>query len=543
MGMYLNPGNSDFIRAKHAEIFVDKSEMIRYTNFLIGQEKNKICVTRPRRFGKTIDLNMLAAYYSRGCDSRALFQDLKIAQDPSFLAHLNKHYVIQMDVQCIWEDAIRAKKGDQLVDVIQDAIIDELVEEFPDVDPSGKSLAGVLKEIKRRKPDILFIFLLDEWDTVLRDTSVTQSFKKEYLSLLVSLFKGREIEGCLAMVYMTGILPPLKYLKDTKNQSWLNFVESSMLSPGALARYVGFTESEVSALCTQWNMSMDMVKEWYDGYQLGEVGSVYCPESVYLAMTNRKIENYWAGTSDFSVVGEQLIGGLPELKEAVDDLVAKESVTINPTVFRNNVNKICCKDDVLALLVHYGYLSYFEDGPEKKVRIPNSEVREEFANAVRYTETEEYRTLQKIVNRSQQLLESTWDGDEEKVAKQIQEVHDYKVSALKYNNELALQSVVNLAYFTADAYYMMIAEFPSGQDYIDIAFVPKYEKYIPMILELKWNKSAETALKQIKDRNYQGSLKHYKKILLVGISYEKGTKKSTGKKHTCKIELWEDPDQ
>ena len=231
------------------------------------------------------------------------------------------------------------------------------------------------------------------------------------------------------------------------------------------------------------------------------------------------------------------------MKEAVDDLVAKEQVEINPNSFRNNVNKICCKDDVLVLLVHYGYLSYCEDGPEKTVRIPNNEVKDEFANAISHTETEEYKKLQEIVNNSKQLLESTWSGDEEEVAKRIQEVHDYKASALKYNNELALQGVINLAYFAADAYYMMVPEFPSGQGFIDIAFIPKYSKYIPMILELKWNKSAETALQQIEDRNYQGSLKHYKKILLVGISYEKGTKKKTGKKHTCKIKVWNESDQ
>ena len=378
MGEYLNPDNSDFLRVKNAELFVDKSEMIRYTNLLIGQLKNKICVTRPRGFGKTVDLAMLTAYYSRGCCSTALFQDCKIAQDPTFLEHLNSHYVIRMDVQRIWEDAIRAKKGDLLVQTMQDAIIGELVAEFPGLDPAGKSLAGVIKAIHRQNADVRFVFLLDAWDAVFRDMTVDETIQRDYLSLLSSLFRGREIEQCLDLVYLTGILPPIRSFENVRTQFWLDgFRECSMLHPGPLGAFVGFTESEVSDLCERWNMPMSAFQERYDGYPMGAVGSVSCPASIVSALTTGRVDSYWANPSeDDAIVQELRREDLPGWKDAVDSLMANEAVCIIPSTFRNNIRKICCKDDVLVLLVHYGYLAYQEDGPEKTVRIPNSEIRD-----------------------------------------------------------------------------------------------------------------------------------------------------------------------
>lgn len=547
MGYYVDPNATLFAASRKDDIFVDKSGLISFTNRLIGKGRNKICVTRPRRFGKSSALNMLAAYYSCGCSSKTLFEDLQIARDPSFLEHLNKQHVIYLDVQSLWREFGSEEKEDQEEDreisqflsFLQNRVICALKEVFPYPDLCEKSVAGVLKTIHSKDERNQFIFLVDEWDVIVRDPQVSQRQKSKYIDFLTSIFKGGDIEQCIDMAYMTGILPIIKYIQDTDQQSLLNnFVEYSMVRPGVLAQFMGFTEPEVADLCLQWNMSLDKIKTRYDGYHLGEEKSVYCPESVVMALTGRFIDNYWAGTSGFRVVLDFLRVNLPGLSDAVQSLLAMEPVQIDPTKFMNNVNMISSVDDVLTVLVHYGYLSYEEDS--RTVRIPNVEVKREFTKAIYEMNTANFTKLQSIVNDSMHLLEDTWAGNEEKVARQIQKVHNYKTSPMNYNNEEALKGVINLAYIAADAYYEMIPELPGGEGYADIAFIPQNSVHKAMILELKWNQKAKTALDQIKERNYQGRLRHYKQILLVGISYEKGTKKG-GKKHACKIELWEDP--
>lgn len=559
MGYYADPDTTLFAASRKDDIFVDKSGLISFTNRLIGKGRNKICVTRPRRFGKSSALNMLAAYYSCGCSSKTLFEDLQIARDPSFLEHLNNHHVIYLDVQSLWrefgseekEDQEKDQKKDQKKDqekdqevsqflsFLQNRVICALKEVFPYPDLCEKSVAGVLKTIHSKDKRNRFIFLVDEWDVIVRDPQVSQQQKSMYIGFLSSIFKGGDIEQCIDMAYMTGILPIIKYIQDTDQQSLLNnFVEYSMIRPGVLAQFMGFTEPEVADLCLQWNMSLDKIKAWYDGYHLGEEKSVYCPESVVMALTGRFIDNYWAGTSGFRVVLDFLRVNLPGLSDAVQSLLAMEPVQIDPSNFMNNVNMISSVDDVLTVLVHYGYLSYEEDS--RTVRIPNVEVKREFTKAIKEMNTADFTKLQSIVNDSMRLLEDTWAGNADKVAKHIQKVHNYKTSPINYNNEEALKGVINLAYIAADAYYEMIPELPGGEGYADIAFIPQNSVHKAMILELKWNQKAKTALDQIKARNYQGRLSHYKQILLVGISYEKGTKKG-GKKHACKIELWEDP--
>ena len=539
MGIYVDPKNVLFAAARRDDIFVDKSGLIGFTNRIIGKNRNKICVTRPRRFGKSLALNMLSAYYSCNCESEALFQDLQIAQDPTFLEHLNKHHVIYMDVQSVWRDIGSVGKADQLIPYLQGKVVQELKETFPDIDLRDETIAGALKTIYNRDERNRFIILVDEWDVVVRDPKTSLDMKGNYISFLSSIFKGGDIECCIDMAYMTGILPIVKHIEGTENQSKLNnFIEYSMTSPGELAAFMGFTEPEVAVLCDQWNMPLREIKEWYDGYHLSEHGSIYCPESVIMALTRGELSNYWAGTSGFEIVQDYLRVRLRGLKSKVDALLANEPVKIDPTQFRNNVSVIKSVDDVLTPLVHYGYLSYDKD--TNTVQIPNREVKGEFTNAIRTIDSEAYRKTWRIMDDSQQLLKDTWAGNEEKVAAQIQKVHNYKASPLLYNSEETLSSVIKLAYYFADAFYLVVPELPAGEGFADIAFIPyDSSKHIPMILELKWNQSAVTALDQIKNKNYQGRLAHYKKILLVGIAYEKGINKQSGKKHTCKIETWD----
>lgn len=165
MGIYLNPKNQGFLNIIHSEIYVDKTGMIAYMNKCINTEQNCICVSRPRRFGKSMALKMLVAYYSRGCDSADLFKGLQIEKDKSFQKHLNKYDVIYLNMQ---QFLIRAKKREVTI-YLEEVVIEEFRETYGEFFPeSAKELATVLEKIYA-KTDKQFIFLIDEWDSVMRE--------------------------------------------------------------------------------------------------------------------------------------------------------------------------------------------------------------------------------------------------------------------------------------------------------------------------------------------------------------------------------------
>ncbi len=390
-GTFVNPGNEVFARARTADIFVDKSGLIHFTNNLLGKARNKICVTRPNGFGKSWTIEMLAAYYSCGADSSCLFQDLEIAQSPASLAHLNRHNVIRLRLQDFWEPA-NGKAQDPIA-VLQRQVIRELQLLFPKaVSPKDITLSAVLPNIHRSYPGTSFLFLVDDWDVPFRSAKVSAKRKLEYLAFLISLFKGPDVEECIDLVFLTGILPVIRYLEGASDQSMLNNVEEySMLMPDALAQYVCFTASEAAGLCAQWDMPLALLREWY-GYPLSGPGAVYCPASVVSALTCRHIRPDWSEFSAPLAAQDYINPDLPELREAADALLAGESVAVDTTGFLNTPSNLFSVDDVLTLLIHYGCLSYqprdesaFDLEPWKDgiVAIPNRVAHHAFQMLVR----------------------------------------------------------------------------------------------------------------------------------------------------------------
>ena len=208
MGIYLNPGNESFRQAVMDDIYIDKTEMIDLMNQKLNKSRGKyVCVSRPRRFGKSMAADMLVAYYSRGCDSCSLFSGKKIAERPSYKTHLNRHHVIRVDVQ---QFLFHESHLDIFIARIQEAVIKELRMEFGDcfeVDEYG--LQGVLKQLYALNGE-QFIFILDEWDCVFRLAKERKETQKDYLDFLRGLFKGNEY---VELAYMTGILPVKKLCK------------------------------------------------------------------------------------------------------------------------------------------------------------------------------------------------------------------------------------------------------------------------------------------------------------------------------------------
>lgn len=324
---------------------------------------------------------------------------------------------------------------------------------------------------------------------------------------------------------MTGILPIKKY----GSHSALNmFDEFSMTNPGTLAEYVGFTEKEVKGLCKRFDMDFDETRRWYDGYYFKEMGHIYNPRSVVSAMLNRSFDNYWNKTETFEALRDYIIMNYKGLKENIIELLAGKRQPVDVSSFSNDMTTFSSADDILTLFIHLGYLGY--DFSKKEVFIPNSEITTEFVTSIRDAGWQEVILA---IKNSEELLQATWKRENETVAEKIQEAH-FETSILTYNDENALACVISLAYYSARTYYTEIRELPSGKGFADIVYLPRKEHLDKpaMIIELKWNKDAESAINQIKERNYPHTLKDYQgNLLMVGINYNPKTKV-----HECLIE-------
>ena len=518
MGIYLNPSNIDFQRAINSEIYVDKSQLIEYTNKKLFTEQQFICVSRPRRFGKSMAANMLTAYYSRGCNSEEMFSKLKVSKADTFEKHLNRYNVIHINMVNFLE---RSKSIDDMLDYLRKRLIHEIKKENGDVDCfDWNDLISVLDEIFHEKK-IPFIFIIDEWDCIFREHQNDTDAQKKYLDFLRNLLKD---QSYVALAYMTGILPIKKYGK----HSALNmFTEVSMTDPREYAEFTGFTESEVEQLCDEYKMPFDETKRWYDGYNLMGV-SAYNPRSVVMSMTGGYFNNYWTSTETYEALRVYIEMNFDGLKDTIIELLAGQKAVIDTTTFSNDMVTFETKDDVLTLLVHLGYLTY--DFYTKEVSIPNYEISEQFASTIKVMGWSEVANSLKL---SDELLKSTLNCDAEKVAELIDKAHSDNTSILKYNDENSLSCVISLAYYSARKSYIVERELPAGKGFADLIFLPRKNNSNPaMIVELKYNKSAEGAIEQIKKKQYADSLKDYSgEILLVGINYNKDTKK-----HDCVIE-------
>ena len=518
MGIYLNPKNVDFQRALNSEIYIDKSELIKYTNKVLCTEQQFLCVSRPRRFGKSMTANMLTAYYSKGCDSRTMFAPLKIAKEDTFEQHLNRYSVIHLNMMDFLGEA---KSIDEMIAFIEDDLMEELIEQYPTIKmPKRKTLVKFLELIFENTQEP-FIFIIDEWDCIFRVHKNNKDAWSKYLEFLRKLLKDKSY---VALAYMTGILPVKKY----GEHSALNmFTEISMTDAREFAAFTGFTEEEVEALCEKYHMALEETKRWYDGYDVNGI-SVYNPRSVVMSMTGGYFNNYWTSTETYEALKVYIEMNYEGLRDTIVQLIAGEKVVINPRKFQNDMTTFASVDDVLTLLVHLGYLTFQFDTNE--VWIPNGEVQQEFINSI---EDGGWETIMLAIQQSERLLEATLQGEEQFVAKMIEQVHEENVSILKYNDENSLSCVISLAYYVARKSYHIYRELPAGKGFADLVFIPKRNSSaLPFLVELKVNQTGETAIEQIKNKNYLDCLNGYAgEIVLVGINYNKESKK-----HSCKIE-------
>lgn len=527
MGIFVNSDNSAFQVALNSEIYIDKTGLLTYTNKVMNTLQGYICNSRPRRFGKSITADMLTAYYSKGCDSGNMFSGLEISQSPDFKEHLNRYDVIHWDIQwCIGA----AGGADRVVSYITEKTIEELRKYYSEAIPSDtcslpEALSFICNATKNK-----FVVIIDEWDVLIRDESANLKIQEEYINFLRGMFKGTEPTKYIRLAYLTGILP----IKREKTQSALNnFDEFTMLSASNLAPYIGFTEEEVRTLALQYNCDFEEVKRWYDGYILSGL-QIYNPRAVVGVMRKGEFKSYWSETASYEAIVPLINRNYDGLKNAIIEMLSGAAVKVNTATFKNDMLAIKNRDDVLTYMIHLGYLGY--DQTKKMAFIPNEEIRQELTVAV---ESRRWDELLMFQQESEQLLTATLNMDGEAVASQIEKIHNDYVSVIQYNNENSLSSVLAIAYLCAMQYYFKpIRELPTGRGFADFVFIPKPEyqnEYPALIVELKWNCNAQTAMQQIKDRNYPASILSYTgDILLVAINYDKSSKE-----HQCQIEQYQ----
>ena len=519
MGTYLNHGDELFREAISSEIYVDKTGLLGYTNRVLKTAKKYLCVSRPRRFGKSMAASMVAAYYDRTVDARETFAGLCIAKTEGFEEHRNKYDVIQLNMKNFLS---RTHDMQAFLERLRKIVLRDILATYPDYDYFDTSdlietLSDVYNHTKRS-----FVIVIDEWDCVFREYRDNREWQRMYLDFLRDWLKDN---ASIALVYMTGILPIKKY----GTHSALNmFREFSMEEPLDLAPYVGFLGSEVQALCQRYNRNFEECRRWYDGYSFKSVGEVYNPHSVVEAVASGRFDTYWNQTETYEALKIYITMNFDGLRDSIIRLMAGERQFINTKTFSNDMTTFGSADDVLTLLIHLGYLGY--DSVKEEVFIPNQEIAREYYNAITNTD---WDVVVRALKQSGALLRSVLAKDAESVAKGIEEAH-METSHIQYNDENALSYTISLAFYSARQKYKLFRELPAGKGFADLVFIPRpqHADLPALVVELKWNKGAETAVKQIKNCRYGESLADYTgRILAVGISYDKKTRR-----HECLIE-------
>ena len=525
MALYLNVGNESFQESLDSPIYVDKSPLIEILNKSIKTKNKYFCLSRPRRFGKSVTAQMICSYYAKGQDCSPLFDDRKIASFDDYKKHLNQYDVIFINMTDEFNDS--GCDVNKMISSITKSVVDELKEAYPQIDfKSPDILHKTLKEVFSQSK-VPFVIVIDELDCIMREKKEDPDSLKQYLEWLKAIFKDKPY---VALAYMTGILPIKKY----GSHSALNmFTEYSMTEPLNLGQYIGFTEDEVKDICKQHDVAFNQMQQWYDGYSFKDVPHIYNPNSVVNAATYKKFISYWSGTETFESLKSYIDMNMEGLRDDIVKLIAGEDVIVDVSTFSNDMVTFHSKDDVLTLLIHLGYLAIKGSTTLGViVHIPNEEIKLEFKTCVK--NNNRYAGVYDLIKNTDMLLNDIWSLNSDAVAKIFDEAHQDHTSILTYNNENSLANVIAISLFLSTTNtYNVIRELPTGKGYADLVYLPKLGVNKPaLLIELKYDKSAESAITQIKEKNYLQFFKDYKgEVLLVGINYSKDTKT-----HQCIIE-------
>ncbi len=505
MGTFIDKGNLAFRGILNSD-FIDKSGLIEILNENLDTSHRYICVSRPRRFGKSVAAKMIYAYYDRKSVSSGLFDDLEISKKESYKKHLNKYPTIYID----W-NKFSMMDDKTVVEDAQKEIIKDIKDSYPFLQETD-ILSNALDEIHKATGD-RFVLIIDEWDKLVRE--IDEKTQKKYINFLRSMFKSNTADDVFLLVYMTGILPIIK----VEAQSALNnFMEFSIIDPGDSAQYYGFTERQVKTLCERHQMDFELMKHSYDGYIIGDEKSMFNPNSVMLAIEKHNYNSHWSKSAAYTTIEHYIGIDHDAVQQKIIKMLNGESVTIKTASFRNDMKNIDTSDDVLTLLAHLGYLSFNPE--DSTVRIPNTEVAQEFELSIGHAGWGE---VSKALDDSLTLINKTIAQDVDYISEVFDKYRFETSSIIKYKDENSMACAITLAYYAAKRYYKIFREQPAGKGFADMVFLPLPGSTRPaIVVELKSKKSAQGAIDQIKAKNYPAALQGLSnKILLVGIGWSK----------------------
>lgn len=535
MGFYLNNKAVYSLYKSEASkpYFVDKTMILQELFPLIEEGKSYLCITRPRRFGKTVMANLIGSFLVKDIDASEVFDRMKIAEYPEYKTHLNQHNVIYIDFSKM-DDSCSSYQD--YISNIKELLREDLHGAYPQCQFREKGT--VAEDLMRihQKTEEKFVFVLDEWDAVFHASFVTENDQKSFLLFLKGLLKDQPY---VSMAYMTGILPIAKY----SSGSELNmFMEYSMVTQERFSDYFGFTDSEVDVLFERYqgrttapSITREELREWYDGYHTASGERVYNPRSVVAALTNNKIANYWTSSGPYDEIFYYINKNIADVREDLALMVAGEAVTAAVQEYAATSMNLQTKEEIFSAMVVYGFLSY----EKRRVSIPNRELMERFADMLKKEKSLGY--VYRLAKESERMLTATLQGDTDTMAEILEYAHDTETPILRYNNEAELSALINLVYLSARDRYDIQREDKAGKGFVDFIFYPKYDRSADgIILELKVDSTPEEAIAQMKEKKYglrfRGKLGEERlyqgRILAVGISYSR-----KNKKHLCKIEV------
>ena len=536
MGVYLNSSTAYTLYKNETlkPYFVDKTKLLEELFPLVREGNNHICITRPRRFGKTVMVNMIASFFSKGCNSSHIFECLNISNNLEYKEYNNAYPVIQIMFN---ELPRRCVSYEQYITRIENILIEDLKCEYPEISFfEGEAIWDMLQRVWLANPEIQFIFVLDEWDYIFHQSFMKEEDKKEHIRFLRNLLKDKPY---VRLAYMTGILPIAKY----SSGSELNmFLEYTLVTEEKYSKYFGFTKEEVDGLYERYlekeknvKFSREDLEIWYNGYQTLNGVRLYNPRSVIASFHNNNLGNYWTSSGPYDEIFYYVKHNIADIREDLAQMVAGFPIPAKVQEYAVSSMNLKTKNEIFSAMVVYGFLSY-EKG---YVSIPNKELMDKFNEMLRKENSLGY--IYELAKESEKMLKATLEGDTKEMLRILEFAHNTEIPLLNYNKESDLTILISLIYLSARDFYRIEREDKAGIGYVDFIFYPELDKNADcIILELKVNQTPEKAIEQIKEKQYALKFmpklgekpKYTGRILAVGIAYDKETKK-----HDCKVEI------
>lgn len=537
MGTYLN-SITPYTLYKSESLspyFVDKTLMLRELFPYVSAGNRHICITRPRRFGKTIMANMISSFFQKASDSSEVFDSLTISQVDDYRRYKNQYNVIRIDFSKMPRNC---DSYTQYIERIEALLIEDVKEAFPQVKINEADAVGDILESVFVQCGEKFIFVLDEWDFIFHRDFINEIDKEKYVAFLSNLLKDRPY---VVLSYMTGILPIAKY----SSGSELNmFAEFTMVNSPMFGEYFGFTDDEVDDLYRRYIVECDRqhkeksvtrkgLRDWYNGYYTKSGERVYNPRSVVFALQFNNLANYWTSSGPYDEIYYYIRNNISDVRDDLALMISGESVTAKIQEYAATSMNLSTRDEIYSAMVVYGFLSYLNG----KVCIPNRELMEKFDELLVKNESLGY--VYRLAKESEKMLKATLAGDTLTMERILEFAHNTEVPLLSYNHETELSAIVNLVYLAAMDSYRVEREDKAGTGYVDFIFYPYDTTADCIILELKVDHTPDEAIAQIIDKKYAlkfmpklaGQKIYTGRILAVGIGYWKESKK-----HSCKVE-------